>query len=265
MKIRVSFTIRGPGVIGQQLDAYLRAAAGDERVPVGPFLATFTAGSDNPYRNYAVPDDGIEPDRGQIAALVALYESRGLRPRLEYSASAAPALAGALQRAGFTIETTLPVLTCQPGHQRVLVADGIAVSDAVDEREHEDAVAVASAAYGEPAGPVPASVVAARMAMVAGGGGVAIARDTVTGDALGSGLFPIPAAGVTEVAAVGTRPGQRHRGVATAVTGYLADRALRGGAHLVWLTTEHEDERRAALTAGFRDTGEAMVHISRST
>ena len=174
-------------VIGQLLHAYLRAAAGYERLQVGPFLATFTPGNDHPNRNYAVPDNGINTSPGEIAALVAVYESRGLRPRLEYASSAAPALAEALLAAGFTIETTIPVLTCEPGQQRVVVADGIEVSDATDERDHEDAMRVAAIVYGEPVRPVPAAFLAARMAMVVSGGAVAVARDKATGDAIGSG------------------------------------------------------------------------------
>jgi GNAT superfamily N-acetyltransferase len=251
-------------VIGQRLHAYLRAAAGYERIQVGPFLATFTPGSVHPNLNYAVPDDGIEPSPEQIAALVALYDSRGLRPRLEYASSAAPALAPALLTAGFTAEARLPLLTCQPGQPRRVHLSGIAVSDAADERDHEDAMRVAAVAYGEPVVSNPGEAVAARLAMMSSGGAVAIARDTTTAEAIGSGLYPVPVDAVTELAAVGTLPSHCHRGVATAVMSHLADRALRRGANLVWLTAEHDAENHAAQEAGFRDTGETMVHISRS-
>lgn len=252
-------------MIGQLLHAYLRAAAGYERVQVGPFLATFTPGNDHPNRNYAVPDGGINTSPDEIAALIAVYESRGLRPRLEYASSAAPALAEALLATGFTIEATIPVLTCARGEQRLVATAGIDVSDAADERDHEDAMRVAAVAYGEPVRPVPAAFIAARMAMVASSGAVAVARDKATGDAVGSGLFPTPVEGVTELAAVATLPTHRHRGIGTAVIGHLAERALRRGAGLVWLTAEDDAERHAAEAAGFQDTGEAMVHISRST
>jgi len=92
-------------VIGALLHAHLRAGAGYERTQVGPFLATLTPGSNHPNRNYAVPDDGVEPTPveptpEEIAALVALYEGRDLRPRLEYASSAAPALASVLRNGG---------------------------------------------------------------------------------------------------------------------------------------------------------------------
>jgi len=250
-------------VIGQRLHAYLRAAAGHERTTVGPFLATFTPATSHPNRNYAVPHDGIDPTPSEIAALVALYEGRGLRPRLEYAPSAAPALGPALQAAGFTTEATIPVLTCEPGQQRAVVISAATVFDAADDKDHQDAWRVAAIAYGEPVAPVPDWVSGARAAMVAAGGAVAIARVTTTAEAIGTGLYQVPIEDVIEVAVVGTLPGHRQRGVASAVISHLAARAFGQGVQLAWLTAENDAERHAAQEAGFRDTGEMMVHISR--
>jgi GNAT superfamily N-acetyltransferase len=252
-------------VIGQQLHAYLRAAAGYERTTVGPFLATFTAGNSHPNRNYAVPEDGIDPTPAEIAALVALYEDRGLRPRLEYASSAAPALGPALRAAGFTTEATIPILTCEPGQQCAVAISAVTVVDAADDKDHQDAWRVAGIAYGEPFAPVPDWVSAARSAMVAAGGAVAIARDTTTGEAIGTGLYQAPIEDMIEVAAVGTLPGRRQLGVATAVISHLATRAFGHGVQVAWLTAENDAERHAAEHAGFRDTGEVMVHVSRPT
>ena len=252
-------------MIGQRLHAYLRASAGYERQQVGPFLATFTPGSDHPMRNYAVPDDGAAPDRDEVASLIAKYEARGLRPRLEFAPSAAPAVAAILLAAGFEIEATIPVLTCEPGQQRLVVSDGVVVTDAADEHDHEDAMRIAGIAYGEPSPSVTATWVAGRIAMVDAGGCVAVARDAATGSPVGTGLYPIPADGVTEIAAVGTLPEYRNRGVASAIISHLAVRAVHRGVDVVWLTAEHDAEQHAAEAAGFRDTGETMVHISRTT
>ena len=249
-------------MIGQQLHAYLRAAAGYERMTVGPFLATFTPGNDHPNRNYAVPDDGIEPTAADIAALVALYESRGLRPRLEYASSAAPALGAALLAAGFTTEATIPILTCEPGQQRPVVVPAVAAVDAADDKDHRDAWRVAGIAYGESVAQVPDWVSTARTAMVAAGGAVAIARDPTTGEAIGTGLYEAPIEGVIEIAVVGTLPGHRQLGVATAVISHLVARAFSRGVQLAWLTAENAAERHAAHGAGFKDTGEVMLHTS---
>ena len=53
------------------LAAYMRAAAG--RRPgsrVGPFAVGLDAHSDNPFRNFAVPDENACPDEGQVSALI---------------------------------------------------------------------------------------------------------------------------------------------------------------------------------------------------
>jgi hypothetical protein len=49
--------------LAARIQAYLRnevTRARDVEV-VGPFLATFSQGDSNPFRNYAIPDDGARP------------------------------------------------------------------------------------------------------------------------------------------------------------------------------------------------------------
>ena len=54
----------------QRIQSYLRVAAprGREHERIGPFLATFNVSTDNPYLNYAIPDDSATPDAGDVAA-----------------------------------------------------------------------------------------------------------------------------------------------------------------------------------------------------
>jgi hypothetical protein len=49
--------------VDARVQAYLRgvAARGRETERIGPFLATFDRASDNPFLNYAIPDDGARP------------------------------------------------------------------------------------------------------------------------------------------------------------------------------------------------------------
>jgi N-acetylglutamate synthase-like GNAT family acetyltransferase len=91
---------------------------------------------------------------------------------------------------------------------------------------------------------------------------VALARAVATGEPAGTGLYPVPQANVTELAAVGTRLAFRHQGVAAAIMGHLVNRALSSDIRLVWLTAEHDEEEHAAQLAGFRRTGDEMIHIS---
>lgn len=74
-----------------RIQAYLRGAAarGRETERIGPFFATFDNASDNPFLNYAIPDDGAQPSAAEVQALAEAYARRGLRPRLEYLRGAA--------------------------------------------------------------------------------------------------------------------------------------------------------------------------------
>lgn len=73
--------------------AHMRAAA--SRRPggrTGPFLIGLDAHSDDPMRNYAVPDAGARPGTGDADALIAFFRDRDRHriPRLEYIEEDAP-------------------------------------------------------------------------------------------------------------------------------------------------------------------------------
>ena len=104
------------------IQAYLRFAASQQRDTehIGPFLATFSPHSANPYLNYAIPDDSAAPCLADVNALIAAYSGRGRIPRLEYVAKLAPAVEEALISAGFTVEGRLPLMICTPGSEQLL-------------------------------------------------------------------------------------------------------------------------------------------------
>ncbi len=110
------------------IQSYLRVAASHQRATqkIGPFLATFSRANDNPFLNYAIPDDNAIPSPADVAALIVAYEKRSRQPRLEYVAQLAPAVEGMLIDAGFRVEGHLPLMTCAPGAERILpVPEGI--------------------------------------------------------------------------------------------------------------------------------------------
>lgn len=136
---------RGPNEFGtdtteQSYPKLLRAnilrSANHSRI--GPFLAGFDAGSDNPYRNYAVPDAGADPNADDVAALIAAFEERNRRPRLEYIAEAAPEVEAALLASGFAVEKHYPILVCTPDSLRDAGVAGIDVALA---QSDEDVIA----------------------------------------------------------------------------------------------------------------------------
>ena len=250
-----------------RIHAYLRASyegKGKQHERVGPFLAGFPPGNDHPMLNHAVPDDGAQPSRQDVDALVAAFRTRGLTPRLEYASDVAPAVEAALVAAGFAVDARLPLMGCRPEDATVVeVPAGFTVACADTDPDHEDAILAADEAYGEPLAPPGARVIAARRAMVAGGGAVVLAREDGTGLGVGSGLFPVPRAGVSELAAIGTCQRFRGRGVAAAVTSVLVRRARETGVGFLWLTPDHEQGERIYTRVGFARIGGSMVHISR--
>ncbi len=76
----------------RRIQSYLRASlsAGRETARIGSFLASSDLTSANIYRNYAVPNDGANPEPSEISALVGWYEQPARVARLEYLPSAAP-------------------------------------------------------------------------------------------------------------------------------------------------------------------------------
>jgi GNAT superfamily N-acetyltransferase len=227
-------------------------------------LAAFTPGTDHPMRNYAIPDDDARPSSVEVDTLVHAFEQRGLKPRLEYAADAAPRLEAILVAAGFEVEGLLPLMTCHPGEARPLETPrDFVVALAESDRDHAESMVVAGDAYGEPGPPPGDASVAARQPMTAAGGAVVLARHRDSREPAGSGLFPVPQAGVSELAAVGTRAAFRNRGVAVAVTARLIQAAFDCGLELLWLTPEDAQAERICARAGFAFGGGQMMHISK--
>src|SRR6185437_14875711 len=159
------------------------APRGRETEQIGPFLATFTRDTTNPYLNYAIPDEGGNATPEDVQALVDAYGSRGRRPRLEYIPSVAPTVEAALLEAGFEIEGRLPLMTC--ANPRFEVPVGI---ELVSPSTGEEFRAVAG------------------LRRTADNGGVVVlARSAETGEAAGGGLCVAPHDGVSELAAIGVR------------------------------------------------------------
>lgn len=246
-----------------RVNAYLRAVAplGREAAQVGPFLATCTPASDDRYVNYAVPDDGATPAAGDVAALVAWYEARGRIPRLEYVASAAPAVEPALLDAGFTVEGRLPVMVFDAGSSPAPPPDGFDVRLAESDDDLLGMMTVEADAY-DLAAPPSRGDVPARRAALARGGIAVVALDLASGAAVGAGSCTPIVEGLAEVAGIGVRASHRRRGIGQAVARRLADEAIGRGAETPFLMAGHDEGARVYRRAGFVDAGD-ILHISR--
>jgi ribosomal protein S18 acetylase RimI-like enzyme len=248
--------------VQSRIQNYLRAVAplGREQVRIGPFLATISPKSDNPYLNYAIPDDGADPTAGEVAGLVKTYRSRHRRARLEYVDDLSPLLEPALIRSGFRVEGRLPLMIfdtnpasdLEPLHEIDLVAP-------TSDDDLYTMASVQAEAYGDDL-PERGIVVDRRRALASGSIAL-VARDCNTTHIVAAGSCSPMRNGLSEVAAIGVLPLWRRRGIATTLARGLALQALGRGAELPWLMAAHESEQRAYERAGFRVAGE-ILHIS---
>jgi GNAT superfamily N-acetyltransferase len=246
----------------QRIQAYLRVAAprGRDTERIGPFLATFNTSTDNPYLNYAIPDDDAHPTPDDVAKLVDAYRQRKRTPRLEYIAPLAPDVEPQLLAGGFEVEGRLPLMVYGGGGEERDVP-GIQLVLATSDAELRDAAAVQWEAY-EEQGPVPDRAVESLGSTLENGGIVVLARAGETGERAGAGLCTGPHAGATELTSIGVRPGFRRRGIAEAMTCRLAHEMQTRGCDGVFLMADGPPEERIYMRAGFDTIGD-VLHISR--
>jgi GNAT superfamily N-acetyltransferase len=237
------------------------APRGRDTEQIGPFLATFTPDTDNPYLNYAIPADNAGATAADVDALVAAYRARRRKPRLEYIPSLAPSIEPALLAAGFEIEGRLPLMTFGGDAQLAAPAGIELVSPATDE-EYRGAATVQWEAYAE-SEPLPETAGEGLRRTAETGGIVVLARDVETREPAGAGLCTAAHDGITELAAIGVRESFRRRGIAAAMASWLAHGALARGMTLVFLMAHGRDEARIYAHAGFVEHGE-VLHISLS-
>ena len=241
------------------IQGYLRRAAGRGREVegVGPFLATFTPGSANPFLNYAIPDEGAVPALEEVAALVAAFGRRQLVPRLEYLGQLAPAVEPALLAAAFSVDERMPLMVCAAERFRLPALDaGIELLTPMSDAEIFALLTAQNEAYGEA---LPEAAEVERLhALLAAGGIAVLARDRLTGAAVGGGLCNVPFEGTTELTSVGVRPAYRRRGVAAALTARLVQLAWAAGISTVFLMAAHEAEARIYARVGFQQIGEVL-------
>ena len=245
--------------LNRRIQAYLRAhamrAADHERCSV--FLASFDAEDDNPYRNYAVPDDDARPLAGDVSALITAFVRRGRKPRLEYISKAAPEVEAVLAARGFAVEKRYPLLICTPGRVQSLRAPaGVNLSLATSDDMIVAAARALAEAYGqENEHPAPL------IRMVTQGGVLVVAHDVASGAVAGAGMATPAHKGTSEVAGIGVRAAYRERGIAGALTARITREAFARGVTLTWLTPGDEAPERVYVRAGFVRASE-QLHIS---
>jgi ribosomal protein S18 acetylase RimI-like enzyme len=235
--------------------AYMRAAASTRPGSrTGPFTTGIDPHSDDPMRNYAVPDHGACPGAGDIDTLITFFRHGHRVPRLEYIEEDAPRAWPALAAAGFTLERRTPVMIATPLTRLTPRSPaGITIRQATSDADLTAAATVQHHAYQMPSPPGPHDI--ARLTRLTQRGGItAIAVDETSGTVAGTGLIDVtgdrPAVG--ELAAVGVLTAFRRRGIASALSAHLARTAHSQGISLVFLEAEPEEEKIYRRT-GFTD------------
>lgn len=247
-----------------ELQQYLRHAAAQHRSVIrsGPFLVHVDDDADEPYANYAIPDEGAQPTAAEVAALVAAFAAHGRRAAFEYLPACAPAVEAPLLAAGLEVTYRIPVLACPAGELVVVEPPAGVEIDVVGAGTSDvllrELIAMQCAAFGVPETLVSGEEVR-RLRERAGDGVVAYAVEAGAVVAGGSALSIRD--GMTELAGIAVAEPARRRGIAAALTSALARGAAQRGARLPFLTPGHDEAGRAYRRAGFAPIGE-MLHLA---
>lgn len=241
--------------------AYLRRSIieGRDHERIGPFTASFSRGSSNPFLNYAIPDDGAQPTPDDMASLVDAYEARELQPRLEYLPAIAPDVERALLAAGFTVEGRLVLMVPGPPAGGLPPVDIELLIPSADD-ELRGLRTVQHEAYDDPE-PITDASIARLRANLQDGAGAILARTIDGGQPVGAGEFTGPIDGVSEITSIAVREAWRRRGIAAALTTRLLEDARVAGVMTPFLMA-NEVESRVYARVGFEPISE-VLHISR--
>lgn len=244
-----------------RIQAALRDAIRADAERVGPFLVRFDAHSDNLFMNYAVPDEGAVPTRGDVDALVAAFRSRSRTPRLEYLRPS-PVVDAALEAAGFTVDQLLPVMAVDELVAPPLPA-GLTVEAVTSDDDLFAVSVVQNTAFGV-GGVVGAEDVARQRSLLRDDGVIVLAR--LDGEPVGAGACTAPRHGLSQVAGIAVPGAFRGRGIASAVCADLTARVFDSGCTPFLETEPDAKVDRLYGPLGYRTIGHsASVTLGRSS
>lgn len=241
------------------------AAEGRRREEAGPFALFVSDASDDPMLSFAVPVAPAPEWRPAITGLQRAFDAAGRRFRLEFFRELYPSLSPTLFAMGYRREMEAPLMTLRPDAYRVAPAGPVTLLGAADligaatlvDADDDDALdglmQVQREAFDQPLDEAGEVDFRARLTqgLARGGRRAALARLDSTPAA--SGLLLI-GGGTAELAAVGTRPAFRRRGLAEAVCRRLLGAHFDDGHDLVWLSAAAGAEPLYAKL-GFRPAG----------
>jgi predicted GNAT family acetyltransferase len=243
------------------ITAFIRESRKAHELPrVGPFALLLTGATRLRFLNYAIPDDGADPDESELDALVAAFRAADRMPRVEFLPSVAPALESRLTAHGWTQEARLPLMTCTARTAREpRVPDGIVIAAPSDDGMLLEMARLQHEIFDDPE-PADERTVARLRGSLSRGGRALIARDAATSRLVGAAQCVAPAGGATEIVGVGVVASHRRQGLAAAMVSALSRQSLDAGLTTVFLEAAPGADG-AYRNAGFRRTS-TSVHLS---
>jgi len=245
----------------ERIQAYMRATVGrnNEIVPVPPFTSFFHPRDPLRYFNYAIPDEPVGGDLDEpLAQLRDAFRERDRLPRFEYVEGFAPALAAALERAGFELELRAPIMTCTA--VEIAPPPEIAglriVPAAADWRAY---LTVGQRAFGDGEEPEASDEEVDERAAREGGSALLGLLD---GEPVAVGAATPPLDGLSEVAGIGVLEQARRRGIGGAMTVAAGRDAAARGAEFLFLAPGSEDAQSVYERVGFRPGAETALYYA---
>jgi GNAT superfamily N-acetyltransferase len=234
------------------------ASAGRETASVGPFVALVDRVSASAWASLAVPAPGAPDGTDWKMALPVLethFSTRGRALRFEFFENLFPALGPVLEQAGWPLASRDPLFACSPS-ELVPAASVPGLSlEPVDAGSPDELVDLflrvqhASFEPEKPREPTPGDREQLRSRMRLGV--IRCLLAWLDGVPAGAGSC-LPAAGVAEVAGIGTLTRFRGRGIGSAVTARLAADLFATGTDTAWLTAGSDAAARIYRRLGFR-------------
>jgi GNAT superfamily N-acetyltransferase len=239
-----------------RLQAYLRQNAGRwfEALPSPPFTLFIHPSDPLLYFNYAIPDEPIQGDLGQLCEqLRAEFTTRNRTPRFEFIHEFAPHLGKGLSDCGFVQASCQLLMCCTPERARPAPdVPGLVLDSLNQDAGIEDAQTfLFTQRRGfDPTHRDPATIEEAKHFLHALDQGYAFLA-WLDDRPVCAGTLSTPYDGIAELSAVATEQPFRRRGIATALTAYAVQIAFRQGVEIVCLTAEDARSGRVYERVGF--------------
>ena len=234
-------------------NALAAAAEGRRQGQVGPFALFLSETSDDPMLSFAVPVAPAVEWRPAIAARQQAFDDVGRRFRVEFFRELYPALSPTLFAMGYRREMEAPLMTLHAGDYRPAPVWAAALLDAGDDGGIDGLMQVQAEAFDGPLDTAGHQDFRGRLVQGLQSGTRRAALARLGGVPAASALLLV-GGGSAELAAVGTRPPFRRRGLAEAVCRRLLDVHFADGHDLAWLSAAAGAEP-LYIRLGFRLAG----------